>query len=97
MYTMMDFTVVLIYFSPLLVKELVHVIQSKPNRKNFPKNLQPVIIEVTRGKGKERGLRKRENRKRQKGVEKTILRRNLPFASTCSSASSWHCGTPPKT
>ena len=69
MYPWIDFTVVLIYFSLLLVKELVHVIQSKPNRKNFPKNLQPVITEVTRGKGEERGLRKRENKK---GVEKTI-------------------------
>ena len=81
-----------------------------PNRKNFPKDLQPVITEVTRGMRKGRRERiekenrerieKKRKRKRQKGVDKTILkrrRRNLPFASTSCSASSWHCGTPPKT
>ena len=48
----------------------------------------------------QRDDRYRENKKIQKGVGKTILKRRRGtslLASACCSASSWHCGTPPKT
>ena len=39
MYTWIDFSLVLINFSLLLVKGLVHVVQSNPTEKNSPNDL----------------------------------------------------------
>ena len=51
-------------------------------------------------KGRRERREKRKERRKEKGVEMTIWRgggRPSPLASACCSASSRHCGTPPKT